>query len=307
MRIILFITTILFFCLSCSSPSSRMTESRVSGKYLIDFDKITYNPDDYFLYSSLYKGLKVILLETNESCLIVNISKMRVIEKNIIILDSERAKSLYVFDNDGRFIRKIGGIGGGPGEYVRPIDFTIDKDNKVIYVLDFQLQRINKYSLMTGNFISSFNLEQNVMCFKIEYFEGKLYSYVHFFVHSDNNYLLRVIEEPSGVVEKQYLNVMAYSKGISNTFGNQPSEVFFSLRNGNLVFAQVFMDDIIEISKDRIIPLISLKGKDLLTSDDLKPFIENENAKRELYSQIFLLTCIIHKKEEKVLSLLQIN
>ena len=255
-----------------------MSKNRELGQYIIDFDSITYNPDDYFLYSSLYKGVKSIILETNESCLISIISKMEVFENSIIILDGMRARSVYIFDTEGSFVRKIGSVGGGPGEYSRPIDFTIDRENKTIYVLDTQLARINKYSLITGNFISSINLEPNVMRFKIEYFEGNLYSFVNFFVHSDDNFLLRVINETSGKVEKQYLNVMEYSKGISYTFGNHPSEVFFSRENGNPVFTQLFMDDIIEIGKNKITPFISFKGKDLITSNDLTPIIENANS-----------------------------
>lgn len=78
----------------------------------------------------LYKSLKVIFLETNESCLIGMITKIQVYDKYIFILDSSVAKSLYVFDKDGRFIRKIGTIGGAPGDYVSIDDFAINHDNK---------------------------------------------------------------------------------------------------------------------------------------------------------------------------------
>lgn len=48
-----------------------------------------------------------------------------------------------VFDTDGKFLYKIGSIGGGPGEFFRaPLDFSIDEKNKQIYVFEAEPQKI---------------------------------------------------------------------------------------------------------------------------------------------------------------------
>ena len=242
---------------------------------MIDLDNAVRNPNEYFYYSSLYKGIKTILLETNESCLIGAIDKMRVFDNYIFIMDCFIAKSLYVFDKEGRFIRKIGNNGQGPGEYVQLSDFTIDKENKIVYVLDSHLSQINKYDITTGKFIHTVKLDQSVESRNIEYVGGKLYADAYFRENSNNQYLLRTIQEPSGKEEHQYLNVVEYNKGICNTYAKQ-NNVFQPRENGNVVLIQWFMDHIIEITKDSVFPLIDIKSKNVLTSKDIKKAIEKD-------------------------------
>ena len=261
---------------ACSTHSKKIRDMNLEGSYEVDLDKIKIDPDNYFVYSTLYKGIKTIILETDESCLIGAISKMRVFDSYIFILDV-RSRCVYMFDKEGRFVRKIGRNGQGPGEYVSPNDFTIDIENKTVYILDAQLQRINKYDVLTGKFIYAINLEKNVRSHQIEYVHGKLYTDTYFFYHTDDNYLLRIIEEPSGQDENHYLNVMEYGKGITNTLGNFQEHAFYLRQNGNVLFVNQFMDHIIEIKKDTIFPLVDFKGKDLLTSDNIKSAIEKGN------------------------------
>ena len=107
-----------------------------------------------------------------------------------------------MFAKDGSFIRKIGNIGNGSGDYIEPSDFTIDTDNKIVYVLDRYTYRINKYDINTGRFIHSIQLEKNIRSNKIEFVGGKLFADAYFNNNSDKNYLLRLID-PSGKEEKK--------------------------------------------------------------------------------------------------------
>ena len=266
---------LIIFLIYCCANSSRTMESKASGQYVINLDNVKNNPDDVFLLSSLYKGVKTILLETNESCLIGRMNKIRVFDQYLLILDRHIAKSLYIFDKEGRFLKKIGNVGGGPGEYVEPSDFTIDKDNKIIYVLDGRSNRINKYDLVTGKFINAIKLDANMRSYNIEYIGGKLFADAYFSKHSEDNYLLRIIQEPSGKEENKFLNIAKYNKGISNTSLIQ-HEVFSLRENGNAVFTQMFMDQIIEIGRDSIFSLIEIKSKDLLSSETIKRAIEKD-------------------------------
>ena len=263
-------------CLSsCTYHSNRTKESKGTGLYEVDLDNVTISPDDLFLTSSVYKGIRTILLETNESCLIGAINKMRVYDNFILILDRGYARSLYVFDKDGRFIRKIGGVGGGPGEYTEATDFTIDKDNNTAYLLDRPGCRINKYDIITGRFMHSINLNPSAHSICIEYLGGKLYTDASFGKNAEEHYLLREIDESTGK-EEFLLNVKEYHKGIGYTLGSIQQHVFFLRANGNIVFFQQFMDQIMEISKDGISSLISFKGKDMLTSEEIKRVIEKD-------------------------------
>jgi len=260
--VILFLSIL---CLSCSPRSKNPLESKKNGIYVFDFDKAKTKPD--FLYSSIYKRVSVIPLETNQFSLIGSISKIRVFDNYIFVLDSYDAKTLFLFDREGNFIRKIGNNGQGPREYIEPSDFTIDIEGKTVYVLDDTKQRILRYDLTTGSFIKAIDLEEEVR--NIEYFDGKLYADANFRQNTDNNYLLRVIDESSGKEQSRYLNVRAFSQGISNTSRVQKN-LFHFRENGNPVFVRQFMSHVVGIDRDSIFSLIELKGKDFfLTSDEV--------------------------------------
>ena len=52
-------------------------------------------------------------------------------------------EGILMFNSQGRFIRRIGRIGRGPGEYLNGINFTVDKERDYLYVNN---QSILKYS-----------------------------------------------------------------------------------------------------------------------------------------------------------------
>ena len=98
---------IIFVCISCYSQSVKVQDSK--NKRLLDLDNAKY-PDTSFLASTLYKSVKLIPLETNESCLIGSIDKIQVVDNYVLVMDCSIAKSLYVFNREGSFIRKMGNI-----------------------------------------------------------------------------------------------------------------------------------------------------------------------------------------------------
>ena len=266
--IIAFIT--IFFL--CSANSSQIIEREENGT-AIDLDNAKINIEDDFLYSSMYKRIKTITLETNELCLIGIMNKMRIYNNYIIILDVNVAKSVLIFDMNGRFIRKIGSVGQGNGEYIRPFDFTVDMEKNVIYVLDSYLSKINKYNLNTGEFIFSIVLDKNVRSFNIEHVGGVLFADAYFSKHSDDNYLIRIIQDPSGKIDGHFLNVKEYNKGISNILSIH-NNVFHLRENGNVAFVQPFMDKIIDISKESVSSLFEIKSKDVLTSEIIQTVMD---------------------------------
>ena len=271
-----------FLYVSCFFHSNKTEEGKGHGTFVFNIEKAQKYPDETFVYSSLYKRVSVLLLETKEDCLIGRISKIQVFDSYIIVLDSRSAKGLFVFDKEGFFIRKIGNTGSGPGEYLIPKDFTIDKENKIIYVLDNYSQRINKYEFTSGNYIHSINLEKEVRSYNIEFNAGKLYADAFFQNHTDDNYLLRIIDESSGKDEGHHLNVTEYNQGISNVSIELQRKFFYTRENGNTVFVQTFMNQIIEINRDSILSLVELNGRDfLLTSDETKKIKETNG---NLYS-----------------------
>jgi len=74
---------------------------------------------------------------------------------DFVLLDTGN-RGLYFFSSDGSFKRRIGSIGQGPGEFIRPSLFTVNRDEK-IYVYDSRNTRINIYNC-DGSFINSFRV-----------------------------------------------------------------------------------------------------------------------------------------------------
>src|SRR5690625_2308928 len=90
-----------------------------------------------------------VILEFNEDYPIQNIHKIVVQEPYIFILDNVQ-NYLYLYDDQGEFIRQIGSLGNGPGEYLDMTDFEIS--GKEIIVFSNASRKILHFNI-TGSFI----------------------------------------------------------------------------------------------------------------------------------------------------------
>lgn len=66
---------------------------------------------------------------------------------------------VMVFDRNGKFIRKIGSIGRGPGEYVYYFNFTVDENSESVYVMSSSHGIIKVYS-KNGTFMRDISLKE---------------------------------------------------------------------------------------------------------------------------------------------------
>ena len=62
-----------------------------------------------------------------------------------------------MFDGKGKFVRRIGRQGQGPGEYSLVLSLDVDRENELIYLLDNG--KVNVYSL-TGDYLKSIPLPE---------------------------------------------------------------------------------------------------------------------------------------------------
>ncbi|GHU90145.1 hypothetical protein FACS1894155_08100 [Bacteroidia bacterium] len=71
-------------------------------------------------------------LETADECLLKDVRQVEIFENYLLVKDI--SPFLYVFDMEGKFIRRIGTVGNGPGEYTLCTRFFLDEQNKKIFL-----------------------------------------------------------------------------------------------------------------------------------------------------------------------------
>lgn len=80
---------------------------------------------------------------------------------------------ILVYNHEGKFIRKIGRIGNGPGEYKYALSFTVNPVQKTIYLLDLQNILVYNYN---GEFIRQISFSNyNASFSDIVFFNNQLY------------------------------------------------------------------------------------------------------------------------------------
>ena len=84
--------------------------------------------------NDLFSKVEVVPLETNDSCLLVRPYKVLQWDDYYGVFDFN-IPSLFVYDSEGKFIRRIGRRGQGPGEFTYIYSVLRDDDTGVFYML----------------------------------------------------------------------------------------------------------------------------------------------------------------------------
>ena len=247
---------------SCSDKQQQTEKFMNRTCYTIDLDG---SKEISIPYSSIFKNARTIILEFEEDCMIGRIDELQVFDECFYILDRFYAKSLFVFDMEGKFLRKIGSLGQGPGEYIRISDFTIDTENRFIFLLD-NGRYVHKYRL-DGTYISSITMQMpRTNSLFIQFYNNRLYSSVRAYTPAPDDYMLVEIDPNTGKLLSKSLP-LKYNKGWAELVIMGHS--FFMSRLGSPPrYAQLYMDTIMSIG-EYILPYIELKSKNLVTEKDI--------------------------------------
>lgn len=145
---ILFISLFLVVAITVTFQFNRIDKT---AELVVDFG----NPKSINA-TELISDCSYVALESSESSLLGNIGQIEIYNDRIYILD-DKTNAFYVFAMDGKFIMKLEGMGNGPGEFISPHSFWIDKSG-YIFILDRQLNRLLKYSLNNLEFADDITL-----------------------------------------------------------------------------------------------------------------------------------------------------
>ena len=258
------------FLISCSTKHNQSDLFLDGDYYTIDLDG---EKESSIPLSSLFKNIRTILLETGDDCLIGRINDLQVFDGCIYILDTRMAKSLFVFDMEGKYIRKIGSFGSGPGEYVSINDFTLDTENRIIFLSDHS-NRIHKYKF-DGTYLHTITIDApNSHVDYIQFYNRRLYVYGVVLKKSEDDYMLLEVDPSDGKILSRSLPIK-FNKGWDKSLNHSLTRFFMSRANDPPRFNLMFMDYVVSIGED-IIPYIELKSKNLTTEKDIDDFRDKD-------------------------------
>ena len=135
------VTIVLLFFLLCSCNHSTHSVKDINCSTL---EVPISQEDSSGIFNSFFKLKRLVVLETKDESMIRWISKIAFYNDNIFIMDRIE-KKIFVFNENGNFLKSYHHYGQGPGEYISLADFTIKNDT--LYLLDGLGARLLQYSL----------------------------------------------------------------------------------------------------------------------------------------------------------------
>lgn len=228
---------------SCKPGSGSNNKSHAKDVSIaIDLDR----EDKLSLYD-LFSSIELIPLETkNESLLQFLMEEPDQVYKidDLFYLLDRPQDAVFIFNQDGKFIRRVSKSGKGNGEYVSADAFAIT-DHHQIEILSSIGRSIYCYDSLGMNF-----LERRI-------FPSELPVIHHFFPLNEDEYILYAShpKENEGNMyiyswkDKNYTK-LGYKLPDWTPFGPKLSVPFYML-NDQLCFAQTYNGDVFTLSKDK--------------------------------------------------------
>jgi len=96
-------------------------------------------------YSEILDSIRYIQLETQEYCLIGNVNQI-IKEDTLLFIMDQKQKSIFIYNESGKFIQKINHIGKGEGEYISLTSFCIEPRKKKVFIYDEIQKKLLRYN-----------------------------------------------------------------------------------------------------------------------------------------------------------------
>lgn len=241
-----FILVIFILIFSGCSSSQREMES---SAYKLD---VELEGADNLDFNEYFSSVRYVPLETTKDVLIGEITKMYMTNKNIIIFD-QKSMSIFLFDIDGKFVRKIGEKGEGPDEYLYINDIQFDEKRMRILAHERLKNKIYTYDLL-GNLVNKSSKSSLMFNSFFETEEG-VWVYSCFKNGNPKCYNLTLLSSDLQVVKKQYFPQKEF---VNVTF----LPTFVSDGHGRLFFYYPTSNVIYEISETNVIPFLQVNFGD---------------------------------------------
>lgn len=282
---------LLFFCvliLSCEGKVKRYKGLKYQDYKKNDFNHLQLtekgyssilipNISEYSIPIKMAKLLDtcfIVPLESNAKNLIGRIDEIKVVDNFIFILDSRKSKGVFMFDLNGKYLRKIGEAGNGPDEYPFPGDIAIDENNKEILVFNGNSRKIYKYNF-DGDFLSVIPIKFGGYSINVT---GN--SDVMVFCQGYTNEHLGEIKNKAFYIINNKGEIISYGPSLSKDFRKVKMTISnkISVKNNDLTsYSNKFSDTIYEIKEGKVNTKYFLDfGKNSLNREKLKNLKTND-------------------------------
>ena len=265
----------LSLSISCNHLSNS-AEADYSNVTQIQYDE---KAENFILIDQIVDRCSFVRLTSEQPSLIGKIDQLILCDSFIVVVDKHIAKSIFVFNHEGKFLNRISRLGNGPGEYLL-INHVAINDNNQVCILDNIKARVTLFDI-SGKFISSQDLPFKSV--KMEFLgnDNILFDVQDCSPISGNK---KIIEKSCYVLTDSNFKVK-YTFGEDHSYNN-PSFQFYMedfLKSDGKIFSRLdHGNTIFEFNSDSVIARyeLSLKGEKLYapTIEDLStPDLYTEN------------------------------
>lgn len=216
---------------------------------IIDVEKsITENSSINLQQAST--SVDYIPLETNENCILGDAIEAIIINKHILVISKMSNPGLFLFDLDGKFIRKLGKRGKGPGEYGNIGSVSFDEHIEELLISTDSKNRIIKFKF-DGSSSEGISLKSSI---GFVYHNSVVYAHKPSFVfrgnNNDNKQLL-VFNAKTGKIINSFHPVNIAKTKYIDMFVELPS---FSIVDNNVYYFVSKEEIVYKLAEDSCVP-----------------------------------------------------
>lgn len=192
--------------------------------------------------SELFEIEKVVILDT--PALVGAVSKVQFMGKRIYVLDKKNAKRLFCFSENGNFLWEYNRSGGGPYEFQRLLDFTINPYLNTIDLFDGGGRKIIQLDTL-GNPIREFDIDLFAQNLALVDSSQYIFYTGNIVIDQKLRYKLVTVNDQSDVVSKNF----AVSESDEEFRFGLISNLTQNFCTDNLYFTEILNDTVYRISK----------------------------------------------------------
>ena len=219
------------------------------------------------IYPAVVDSYEIVPLEQTDKCVLTGIKKIVKSDSVYIVFDNYN-NLIARFDQNGKFLNRIGLSGRAASEYLRIDNFATDADGRVL-IFDGSQDKVLVYE-QDGGFVTSVSFPKRALGFindAVSLGGGRVL--VNNCIYNNNNDICRVLS----LTDKGIATLVEFpmiSENIAEPTGKNPIG-----GSGRVVILKPFDDTVYTLDEqDAVVPLLSVGQSKKLVDDK---YIENHN------------------------------